>query len=49
MACLARKGDDAMTIDLKLPGAQSVAFVSALRGDEKTRCLPVVVISVMAA
>ena len=49
MACLARKRYDAVTIDLKLPGAQGVAFISALRGDEKTRCLPVVVISAMAA
>ena len=49
MACLARKRYDAVTIDLKLLGAQGVAFISALRGDEKTRCLPVVVISAMAA
>ena len=47
--CLARKRYDAVTVDLKLPGDQGVAFISALRGDEGTRCLPVVVVSAMAA
>jgi len=49
VACLARNRYDAVTMDLKLPGEQGAAFVSALRGNEKTRCLPVVVISAMAA
>ena len=48
-ACLARKRYDAVTVDLKLPGDQGVAFIGALRGDEGTRCLPVVVVSAMAA
>lgn len=51
-ACLARNRYDAMTVDLKLPGQGGAAFgatfISELRGDERTRKLPVVVISAMA-
>ncbi len=48
LACLARKSYDAVTVDLKLPGPSGAAFISALRGDERTSHLPVVVISAMA-
>ena len=48
-ACLARQPYDAVTVDLKLPGDPGLAFIHALRSDEKTRCLPVVVVSAMAA
>jgi PAS domain S-box-containing protein len=46
-ACLARNNYDAVTVDLKLPGQCGAAFISALRGDERTHNLPVVVISAM--
>lgn len=49
LACVARNRYDAVTMDLKLPDEQGVAFISALRDDESTRRLPVVVISAMAA
>ena len=49
LACIARNRYDAVTMDLKLPDEQGVAFISALRDDESTRLLPVVVISAMAA
>ncbi len=48
LACLARNSYDAVTVDLKLPGQSGAAFISALRDDERTRHLPVVVISAMA-
>lgn len=48
LACLARKDYDAMTVDLKLPGQNGLAFIGALRREEKTRNLPVVVISAKA-
>ena len=48
LVCLARRSYDAVTVDLKLPGQNGLAFISALRGDERTRQLPVVVISAMA-
>jgi len=48
LACLARKDYDAMTVDLKLPGQNGLAFIGALRREERTRNLPVVVISAMA-
>ncbi|ABE42177.1 PAS domain S-box protein [Polaromonas sp. JS666] len=47
-ADLARKDYDAMTVDLKLPGQNGLAFIGALRREERTRHLPVVVISAMA-
>ncbi len=47
-ACLARKSFAAVTVDLMLPDPSGAAFISALRGDERTRHLPVVVISAMA-
>lgn len=47
-ACLARSSFDAVTVDLKLPGQNGIAFISALRDDESTRKLPVVVISALA-
>ena len=49
LACVARNRYDAVTMDLKLSDEQGVAFISALRDDESTRRLPVVVISAMAA
>ena len=48
LACLARQDYDAMTVDLKLPGQNGLAFIGALRREERTRNLPVVVISAMA-
>ncbi len=48
LACLARTDYDAMTVDLKLPGQNGLAFIGALRREERTRHLPVVVISAMA-
>ena len=47
-ACLAQARYDAVTVDLKLPDQSGAAFISALRSDEKTRNLPVVVISAQA-
>jgi CheY-like chemotaxis protein len=44
---LARGGYDAVTLDLKLPGQTGGAFLDALRNDEKTMSLPVVVISAL--
>jgi PAS domain S-box-containing protein len=46
-AWLARNSYDAVTIDLKLPGQSGAAFINALRGDPRTRHLPVIVISAM--
>jgi PAS domain S-box-containing protein len=48
LACLARSSYDAVTVDLKLPGQNGIAFISALRDNESTRTLPVVVISALA-
>ncbi len=48
LACLAGNTYDAITVDLKLPGQNGVAFIGQLREDERTRNLPVVVISAMA-
>lgn len=48
LACLVRTDYDAMTVDLKLPGQNGLAFIGALRREERTRDLPVVVISAMA-
>lgn len=48
LACLAGNTYDAVTVDLKLPGQNGVAFIGQLREDERTRNLPVVVISAMA-
>ncbi|NMM09138.1 MAG: PAS domain S-box protein [Polaromonas sp.] len=48
LVCLAHTRYDAMTVDLKLPGQTGMDFINVLRSDEKTRDLPVVVISVMA-
>ncbi len=39
---------DAITLDLKLPGQKRGDFINALRDNEKTRDLPVVVISALA-
>ena len=47
-ACLAQGRYDAVTVDLKLPDQSGAAFIGALRGDERTRDLPVVVISAQA-
>ncbi|OOG37210.1 PAS domain S-box protein [Polaromonas sp. A23] len=44
---LARGGFDAVTLDLKLPGQTGGEFLDALRNDEKTMSLPVVVISAL--
>ena len=49
VVCLGHNRYDAVTMDLKVLGEQGMAFISALRDDEKTRHLPVVVISAMAA
>ncbi|CAN5375626.1 hypothetical protein BH10PSE16_BH10PSE16_03260 [soil metagenome] len=38
----------ALTVDLNLPGKGGASFINALHGDERTRHLPVVVISAMA-
>lgn len=38
----------ALTVDLNLPGQNGSAFINALRGDERTRHLPVVVVSALA-
>ena len=46
-ACLERNSYDAVTVDLKLPGQSGAAFISELRGNERTRNLTVVVISAM--
>ena len=46
--CLESNSYHAVTMDLKLSGQSGVAFISELRGNEKTRDLPVVVISAMA-
>ncbi|AYQ27573.1 MULTISPECIES: PAS domain S-box protein [unclassified Polaromonas] len=48
LACLAGNTYDAVTVDLKLPGQNGAAFIGQLRDDERTRHLPVVVISAMA-
>jgi CheY-like chemotaxis protein len=48
LACLEGHNYDAVTVDLKLPGQNGVAFIGQLREDERTRHLPVVVISAMA-
>lgn len=44
---LTRGGFDAVTLDLKLPGQTGGAFLDALRNNEKTMSLPVVVISAL--
>ena len=44
----ARYNYDAVTVDLHLPGQDGITFISALRGAEGTRNLPVVVISALA-
>lgn len=48
LACLAQNNYDAVTVDLKLPGQNGIAFISALRDNESTRKLPVVVVSALA-
>ncbi|MEO7127458.1 MAG: ATP-binding protein [Rhodoferax sp.] len=48
LACLARRNYGAMTLDLRLPGQNNIAFISAVRGAERTRYLPVIVISDLA-
>ncbi|MEO7887509.1 MAG: PAS domain S-box protein [Polaromonas sp.] len=48
LTCLSSHTYDAVTVDLKLPGQNGVAFIGMLREDERTRHLPVVVISAMA-
>ena len=48
LACLAQGSYDAVTVDLKLPGQNGIAFISALRDNESTRKLPVVVVSALA-
>ena len=45
LACLGSSHYDAVTVDLTLPGQQGAAFIGALRKDERTQGLPVVVIS----
>ena len=47
LACLSRNRYDAVTVDLKLPDRSGMAFISALRNNEKTRTLPILVISAM--
>ena len=47
-ACLAQSHYDAVTVDLKLPDQSGATFISALRSDDKTRDLPVVVIAAQA-
>jgi PAS domain S-box-containing protein len=46
--CLSRNSYDAVTVDLKLPDQHGITLISSLRGDERFRNLPVVVISAMA-
>jgi PAS domain S-box-containing protein len=46
--CLSRNRYDAVTVDLKLPDQDGITLISSLRGDERFRNLPVVVISAMA-
>jgi len=48
LACLARTSYDAVTLELKLPDRHGTTLISSLRGNERTRKLPVVVISAMA-
>ena len=48
MTCLAHGRYDAVTVDFKLPDQTGAAFISALRSDERTRNVPVVVISALA-
>ncbi len=47
-ALLERGRYDAITLDLKLPGQKRGDFINTLRDNEKTRDLPVVVISALA-
>jgi PAS domain S-box-containing protein len=47
-ACVARRHHAAMTVDLKLPGVDGVAFIRGLRREPATREVPVIVVSAMA-
>lgn len=46
--CIACNHFVALTVDLNLSGQNGAAFINALRGDERTRHLPVVVVSALA-
>ena len=46
--CISQGNFAALTVDLNLSGQQGAAFINALRDNEKTRHLPIVVISAMA-
>jgi PAS domain S-box-containing protein len=46
--CISRDSFVALTVDLNLSGQSGASFINALRGDERTRHLPVVVVSAMA-
>ena len=46
--CISQGNFAALTVDLNLSGQQGASFIKALRGDERTRHLPIVVISAMA-
>ncbi len=47
--CLAENAYQAMTVDILLPDENGVALINALRVDEKTKKLPVIVVSVKAS
>ena len=46
--CILENSFVALTVDLNLSGQSGASFIKALRGDERTRHLPVVVVSAMA-
>ena len=46
--CISRNSFVALTVDLNLSGQNGAAFIHALRSDERTRQLPVVVVSALA-
>lgn len=45
---LAKGSYDAMTLDLQLPGQDGISLIRELRGDSRTRDIPIVVISAIA-
>lgn len=47
--CLAENTYQAMTVDILLPDENGVALINALREDEKTKDLPIIVVSVKAS
>jgi PAS domain S-box-containing protein len=46
---LAERSYDGMTLDLRLPDQHGVSLIRELRGEERTRALPIVVVSVSAS